>query len=111
MFQHGQLFGPGTENGAPSAARSFRSKLSLKNFLNCPQARQEVLREYSGIGKRILLKKCRTVRPHSQGRPPGAWGTFTGEVTASKFLGPDFDLGPAEGIVSECGHEFLVDLL
>jgi hypothetical protein len=52
-----------------------------------------VLRKYSGIGERILLKKRRKSHPQDQGRPPGAWSILTGEVAVSKFLEQDFDLG------------------
>jgi hypothetical protein len=53
----------------------FQSQLSLKNVFNHRPARQEVLCKYSGTGKRILLKKCRKLRPKIKGGRPvrGAW--------------------------------------
>jgi hypothetical protein len=35
---------------------------------------------------------------------------FAGEVAVSKLLEPDFGLGQAVRIRSECGHEFWMDL-
>jgi hypothetical protein len=69
-----------------------------------------VLRTQSSTGKRIFLKKSRKLRPQGQGRPPGAWNILTEPVAISKFLEPDFDLGPAIHISSECGQESPVDL-
>jgi hypothetical protein len=54
-------FGLRTENGTPR--EFFQSQLFLKNFLNRRHTRQEVLRKYSDTGKRILLRKCRKLRP------------------------------------------------
>jgi hypothetical protein len=62
MLQLKQFFGRGTENGAQGAARNFQSQFPLNNFLNRRHTRQEVLRKYSGTGKRILFKKCRKLR-------------------------------------------------
>jgi hypothetical protein len=50
-------FGWRTENGALSTASRFQSRLSLKNFLNCRHVRQDAEHNYSGTGKKILLKK------------------------------------------------------
>jgi hypothetical protein len=56
------------------------------------------------------LKKCRKLHPQGQGRPPGGWNIIPGYIAVSKLLESDFDLGPAVRIISECGHEFLMDL-
>jgi hypothetical protein len=36
------------------------------------------LRKFVGTRKRILLKKCRKLRPQGQALPPGAWSILTG---------------------------------
>jgi hypothetical protein len=82
----------------------------LKDFLNRRYARQEVLGKYSGTDKKILLKKCRKLRLQGRGRSPGAWGILTMEVGISKFLEPDFDLGPAVRISSKGEYEFMMHL-
>jgi hypothetical protein len=79
MLQHKRPFGRGTENGAPSSVRIFKSQFSLVNFMNRRRSRQEVLRKYSSTGKRILLKKCRNLGSQGQGWPPGAWSIPTGQ--------------------------------
>jgi hypothetical protein len=110
MLQHRQLFGQGTENGAPSTAGIFQSQLSLKTFFNPWHPRQEALRKYPRLSKRILLKRYGKLRPQGQGRPPGAWSILAGQVAVSKLLEPSFDLRPAVLISSGCGHEFLMNL-
>jgi hypothetical protein len=78
MLQHEQLLLGTDGKWATRASRIFQSQLSLKNFFNRRDARQEVLRKYSGTGKRILLKKRRKLRPKRQGRPPGAESVLAG---------------------------------
>jgi hypothetical protein len=67
MLLNKQFLRRGTEKGAPSAVRIFQFRLSLKTFLNRRQARQEVLRKLPGTGRRVLLKKCRKLRPKVKG--------------------------------------------
>jgi hypothetical protein len=63
--------------GDPAPQEFLQSQLSLKNFLNRRRARQEVLCKYSGINKRLHLKKYGKLRPQGQWLLPGAWSILT----------------------------------
>jgi hypothetical protein len=104
------FLGGGQKLGHPAQRALFQSQLSLKNFPNCQPIRQEVLREYSGTGKRILLKKYRKLRPQGQELPLGVRSILAGEVSVSKFLESDSDSGPAVCVSSKRSHEFLMNL-
>jgi hypothetical protein len=55
--------GGGQKMGHSARRELFQSQLSLENVFNRRRAGQEVLRKYSGTGKRILLKKYRKLWP------------------------------------------------
>jgi hypothetical protein len=48
------FLGGGQEMGHPAPREFFQSQRSLKNFLNCRHACQDMLCKYSGTAKRII---------------------------------------------------------